>query len=147
MEQRLRETLADGKFIDVSAARSRQMGAIRGRGNRSTELRLRLALVRAGLNGWRLHAQDLPGTPDFYFPEQKLAVFVDGCFWHGCPQCGHIPNNNRGFWTAKLARNKERDQATGQRLRTLGIATIRIWEHEIKQASVGLQRVQEALGH
>jgi DNA mismatch endonuclease (patch repair protein) len=145
MERRLREILDDGKFRVVSAARSRQMRAIRGTGNRSTELRLRFALVRAGVNGWKLHAKDLPGKPDFYFPEQKLAVFVDGCFWHGCPKCGHIPNNNRRFWATKLALNKERDQANKRRLRTLGIATIRIWEHEIKRASLGVRLVQKAL--
>ncbi|MHB8974086.1 MAG: PDDEXK family nuclease [Pirellulaceae bacterium] len=86
------------------------MRAVRGRGNKSTETRLRLALVRAGISGWRLHAKEVHGKPDFFFPAASLAVFVDGCFWHGCPRCGHIPKAHALFWRTKIDRNKHRDQ-------------------------------------
>lgn len=107
------------------------MAAVRGRGNRSTEARLRLGLVRAGICGWKLHPKDVPGRPDFYFPEKRLAVFVDGCFWHGCPQCGHLPRVNPAFWTAKIRRNRERDSEMSARLESAGVKVKRLWEHEL----------------
>jgi DNA mismatch endonuclease Vsr len=132
MEKRLRETLPAGRFEHVSSTRSRVMGAIRSKRNRTTEQRLRYALVRAGVSGWTLHPDSVPGRPDFYFANQKLAVFVDGCFWHGCALCGHVPKTNSVFWSAKITRNKERDRRTIQRLRNLGVQTLRIWEHELR---------------
>lgn len=107
------------------------MAAVRGRNNRTTERRLRYALVRAGVSGWKLHPPDLQGRPDFYFPENSVAVFVDGCFWHGCPRCGHYPKHNQEFWRTKIARNKTRDRETTARLRELGVAVLRFWEHEL----------------
>ena len=80
MERRLKKYLEDGKFKDVSKKRSLTMAAIRGKHNKSTELRLRMSLVTAGMRGWRLHPKELPGKPDFYFEETKLAIFVDGCY-------------------------------------------------------------------
>lgn len=107
------------------------MGKVRGKGNRTTELRLRFALVREGIRGWKLHIRTLPGKPDFYFPDFKLAVFVDGCFWHGCETCGHIPNTNRRFWSAKLERNQSRDAKATKDLQQMGCQVIRFWEHEL----------------
>jgi len=108
------------------------MSAIRGKHNQSTELRLRMALVKAGVRGWRLHIEELPGRPDFYFEGAKLAVFVDGCYWHGCPKCGHIPKTRTAFWKAKIKRNQERDKIKNLELRKLGTKSLRIWEHELK---------------
>ena len=85
MEKILRRELPGGQFRDVTPARSRAMAAVRGKGNISTEQRLRLALVRAGVSGWTLHTKSIVGCPDFYFAKQRLAIFTDGCFWHGCP--------------------------------------------------------------
>jgi DNA mismatch endonuclease Vsr len=93
-----------------------------------------LALVRAQLTGWRMHVDALPGKPDFYFPAQRVAVFVDGCFWHGCPRCGHVPKSNSVFWAAKIARNRKRDRTAVQQLLALSVVTLRIWEHEPKKA-------------
>lgn len=93
MERRLKKYLDHGKFENVPEKRSRTMAAIRGKHNRTTELRLKMALIRRGIKGWKLHASELPGKPDFYFKNKRLAVFVDGCYWHGCPRCGHIPEN------------------------------------------------------
>ena len=108
------------------------MSAIRGKNNRTTELRLRMSLVRAGMRGWKLHTEELPGRPDFYFEGAKLALFVDGCYWHGCPKCGHIPKTRTAFWEAKIKRNQERDKMKNLELRKLGTKSLRIWEHELK---------------
>jgi DNA mismatch endonuclease (patch repair protein) len=132
MELRLKKYLEDGKFKDVPEKRSRTMSAIRGKHNRSTELRLRMALVKAGVSGWTLHPQELPGRPDFYFKKTKLSIFVDGCYWHGCPKCGHIPKTRTAFWKAKIKRNQERDKMKGLELKKRGIKSLRIWEHELK---------------
>lgn len=90
-----------------------------------------MALVRAGISGWVLHAKDLPGKPDFFFPTMNVAVFVDGCFWHGCPKCGHIPRTRAEFWAAKIQRNRERDLQMSALLRRQKIRVLRIWEHEL----------------
>src|SRR3712207_4254253 len=102
MEKLLRSKLTNGEFSNQSPARSKMMGAVKGRGNRSTEVRLRLALVRSKIKGWKVHPKGLVGKPDFYFPTNKLVIFVDGCFWHGCLECGHIPKSNKPFWETKI---------------------------------------------
>lgn len=68
----------------------------------------------------------------FVFPKQKLALFVDGCFWHGCPKHANMPKNNRPFWEKKLQGNKVRDQFVNRELRKLGWKVVRVWEHELK---------------
>jgi DNA mismatch endonuclease, patch repair protein len=73
----------------------------------------------------------LPGTPDFAFPKQRLAVFVDGCFWHGCPKHATFPATRRKFWLSKFADNKARDGRVNLELRLLGWRVIRIWEHDL----------------
>lgn len=111
--------------------RSEVMSRIRGTGNRTTELRL-AALFRAlGITGWRRH-QTLPGRPDFVFRKLRLAVFVDGCFWHGCPAHGTRPRANARFWRTKLERNRTRDREVGRELRRRGWRVVRIWEHELR---------------
>ena len=132
MERRLKKYLEDGKFKDVPEKRSRTMSTIRGKHNRSTELRLRMSLVQAGVCGWTLHPEELPGRPDFYFGKAKLAIFVDGCYWHGCPKCGHIPKTRPAFWKAKIKRTQERDRIKQLELKKLGTKSLRIWEHELK---------------
>ncbi|MHB8880444.1 MAG: very short patch repair endonuclease [Thermodesulfovibrionales bacterium] len=112
--------------------RSEVMSSIRGRGNRSTEWRLRARLVSAGIAGWRLHSRDVVGTPDFTFPDGHLAVFVDGCFWHGC-RCKTIPESNHEFWMEKIQRNKRRDREVNSSLKKSGWTVLRFWEHQIKK--------------
>lgn len=120
------------------------MSRIRGKGNRDTELAL-LALLRAHkLTGWRRHLP-LPGKPDFAFRKHKLAVFVDGCFWHCCPQCSNKPANNREFWAKKLAQNVSRDARVNAELEARGWRVLRIWEHELKDAASVVSRVRKAL--
>ena len=132
MERLLRKKLKDGRFDAVSPIRSAAMSAVRGRGNRTTELVFRMALVRQKVAGWVLHPKELPGLPDIYFPESRLAVFLDGCFWHGCPRCGHVPRTNRGFWSLKIRRNRERDRAKRRKLRAQGVRVVSFWEHQLR---------------
>jgi DNA mismatch endonuclease (patch repair protein) len=139
MERRLKKYLNEGKFKNVSEERSRTMSAIRGKHNRTTELRLRMAFIREGIKGWMLHVKELPGNPDFFFKKEKVAVFVDGCYWHGCPKCGHIPHTRSQFWAAKIKRNQQRDKKNRIKLKKSGITPIRIWEHELKKV-IGLDR-------
>lgn len=116
-------------FKNVTPERSRHMSAIRKRGNRSTELAFRLHLVRAGFRGWEMHASELPGCPDFLFPEKRIAVFVDGCFWHGCPKCFRLPVVNSEYWRGKITGNRRRDKRIARLLNARGWKTVRIWEH------------------
>jgi DNA mismatch endonuclease (patch repair protein) len=113
--------------------RSEVMAAIHGRGNRSTEWRLRARLVSSGISGWRMNAGDVMGKPDFVFSRNKIAVFVDGCFWHGCRKCRNIPASNQDFWSAKIEANKKRDHKVSRNLRKSGWQVIRFWEHELKR--------------
>jgi DNA mismatch endonuclease Vsr len=108
------------------------MASIRSKGNHSTEQKLRMMLVSNGISGWRLLPKGIVGNPDFIFPDISLAVFVDGCFWHGCPQCYHRPLSNRKYWDAKIKRNIERDKRLRAKLRRAGWSIIRTWEHELK---------------
>ena len=120
-------------FFSTSQLRSANMRAIRSRGNRTTEWRLRSLLMRNGVRGWRLHDKYLKGTPDFLFAEAKVTVFIDGCYWHGCPKCGHIPKTNSEYWIAKIGRNKSRDRRYTRQLRAQGYKVIRIWECVLKK--------------
>src|SRR3954453_10400732 len=88
--------------------RSLVMAAIRSRGNKDTERKLAAILRANRITGWRRH-QAVPGRPDFIFRLERLAIFVDGCFWHGCPKHGRKPTSNQAYWLPKLLRNRERD--------------------------------------
>jgi DNA mismatch endonuclease, patch repair protein len=148
MEKYLKKFLRNGKFNRVSAKRSKTMSAIHGKNNYSTELRLRMALVREGVKGWTTNVNHLPGHPDFYFPKKRLTIFVDGCFWHGCQRCGHIPKTNRAFWKAKILRNYQRDQIARRKLNHMGVRVMHIWEHKLKKPvdlSVSVERIVKYL--
>jgi DNA mismatch endonuclease (patch repair protein) len=131
MERALRKTLRSGRFAEVPEPRSKTMRAIRSRRNRTTEVPFRLGLVRRRIRGWKMHFRIRGTRPDFYFPGQKLAVFIDGCFWHGCPECGHTPKTNASFWRKKIELNKQRDHRDCLSLKMSGIQVRRFWEHEI----------------
>lgn len=115
--------------------RSLVMAAIRGGGNLSTEWKLRARLISHGITGWRINATDKIGKPDFVFDKKRVAVFVDGCFWHGCRLCRNIPTSNRKFWAKKINANRNRDRKVTRSLKKTGWRVVRIWEHEIKQNS------------
>lgn len=125
-------------FRRVNPSRSRLMSAVKSFGNRSTEQALRMALVRAKISGWHLHDRTLPGVPDFYFPRARFAVFVDGCFWHGCSRCRTIPKTRRSFWLKKISGNRARHQRVGRRLRHLGVRILRVWEHSLKRKCIAV---------
>lgn len=131
MERILKEKLKDGKFKNVKKSHRKIMQNVKGKGNRTTEKRFRAALISSGISGWKINYQAIKGKPDIYFPEYKIAVFLDGCFWHGCDKCGHIPKKNNAFWSAKISRNKERDMQTTKHLKEDGYIVKRFWEHEI----------------
>ncbi len=98
------------------------------------ELRLRKALWSAGVRGYRLNWKKVPGRPDIAFPGRKIAIFVNGCFWHRCPICDlALPKSNVTFWTNKFTRNVERDQLKRERLEALGWQVFTIWECQIKK--------------
>ena len=133
--------------VFTKAKRSEVMSRIRSRGNRATELRL-IALMRAqGITGWRRNARVF-GKPDFIFRAAKLAVFVDGCFWHGCPRHGRTPKTRAVFWTAKFARNAQRDRTVTRKLRVGGWKVLRIWECALAPSRAGrtLARITRSLG-
>jgi DNA mismatch endonuclease, patch repair protein len=122
-------------------ARSALMAKVRSRGNRSTEVKLRLALVRAGIVGWKLHPKSVVGQPDFWFPQQEVALFVDGCFWHGCKQCLRLPKGNRSYWRQKIDGNISRAKVINRKLRSVGIKVLRFWEHDVKDRRTLERRV------
>lgn len=114
--------------------RSRNMSAIRSSGNKSTEKAVRFRMIRAGVSGWKLCTGALPGKPEFVFEAARVVVFLDGCYWHGCPKCYRAPTSNSGYWSEKFRRNKDRDKRVGRLLRRDGWKVVRIWEHEIERA-------------
>src|SRR5438045_6854702 len=104
--------------------RSKLMSLIRLKDNRTTEGRIITALRASKITGWRRH-QKLLGKPDFLFYREKVALFVDGCFWHGCPKCYRRPRTNTSYWNAKVKRNKRRDLAVSAGLRQRGWKVVR----------------------
>ena len=125
--------------------RSELMSKVRSRGNKDTELALAKLFRCHHITGWRRHLA-LPGKPDFAFSKQKVAIFVDGCFWHGCPKCYTRPKTNRKFWDKKREENMARDRRVTRQLRSRGWKVIRIWEHSLqKSPHTCLNRICQAL--
>jgi DNA mismatch endonuclease (patch repair protein) len=126
--------------VYTRAERSALMAKVRGRGNLTTEEALAKVFRAEGWTGWR-RQRPISGRaeggrfrvrPDFVFVARRLAVFVDGCFWHGCPRHGTRPRGNAAFWRAKFRRNQERDRRNSRHLRQAGWKVLRLWEHELK---------------
>jgi DNA mismatch endonuclease, patch repair protein len=112
--------------------RSERMSRVRGIGNRSTEGRVEAALVKDGITGWVKHPPNILGKPDFYFAKYRLALFIDGCFWHACPKCGRMPKSRVDFWATKIDANRRRDNRIRRMLRDQGYHVMRVWEHELR---------------
>lgn len=112
------------------AKRSEIMSKIRSRGNKRTELAMVQLLRAHKITGWRRH-YPIIGKPDFAFPQQKVAIFVDGCFWHGCPKCYRQPKMNKSYWRSKVNANKDRDSLITKTLRKKGWTVFRVWEHQM----------------
>lgn len=121
-------------MADVFSKRKRSqiMSRVRGLRNKSTELALLKLLRLRAISGWR-RQMPLFGKPDFVFPNHRLAVFADGCFWHSCPKHKTQPASNVLFWKTKLARNRTRDRLVSRTLRHKGWRVLRIWQHELSR--------------
>ena len=127
--------------------RSYNMSRIRSE-KTGPEMRLRKLLISNGLNDFEMQPKEIPGRPDFYFPNRKFALFVDGCFWHRCEDCYHNPATNKKFWSSKIETNLVRDRIVNKKLRTLGVKVIRIREHELKKNPAGaLNRIEARILH
>jgi DNA mismatch endonuclease, patch repair protein len=111
--------------------RSRTMSRIRRRDTKP-ELVLRRALWAAGIRGYRIDDARLPGRPDLAWSRHRLAVFVDGKFWHGHPSA-YKPGRHGAYWDEKIVRNVERDRAADEALRTMGWTVLRLWDFEVRR--------------
>jgi DNA mismatch endonuclease (patch repair protein) len=130
----------------TKSQRSALMASIKGKANKGTELRLAELFREHGIKGWRRH-YPISGKPDFVFTKAKLAIFVDGCFWHGCPWHYRPPTSNVAFWKRKIEDNRNRDKKANAKLRQKGWTVIRIWEHSLRQPERILARIQSALDY
>lgn len=113
------------------AQRTLNMSRIRAK-NTSPEVKLRKLLYAEGIRGYRIHC-NIPGKPDIVFTKKKIAVFIDGCFWHKCPVCFQEPATRKEFWMKKIQSNIDRDERVNKQLKEDGWTVIRIWEHEIRK--------------
>ena len=120
-------------MVDVfsSEKRSSVMAAIKGKGNKETELIFLSILKVARIKGWRRNIA-LYGRPDFVFRAQKVAIFIDGCFWHGCVLHSKPPKSNAEYWSAKIARNQARDLEVNKYFHDKGWQVLRYWAHDLK---------------
>lgn len=124
--------------------RSEVMATISSKGNRATELRL-VSIMRSNhITGWRRN-QLLPGKPDFVFHRERLVVFVDGCFWHGCPWHCRMPKSRQSYWQPKIAGNRSRDKAILKLLETTGWRVYRIWEHSLNEPRTVVEKLTSRL--
>jgi len=111
--------------------RSYCMSRIKNRDTKA-ELNFRKYIWSRGLKGYRIKAK-ISGKPDLYFSKKKIAVFVDGCFWHKCPKCFVKPKSKKRYWNKKIERNVKRDKEINSKLKKQKTAVLRFWEHEIKK--------------
>ena len=121
--------------------RRKTMQAVKGKGTR-LEKRLFSVLAGMGVKGWKKNVDTIIGKPDAAFISQRVAIFIDGCFWHGCPHCKRkLPQTNRKYWKSKIERNIALAKSHNKRLRADGWAVVRIWEHEIS-GTTNMQRIR-----
>jgi DNA mismatch endonuclease (patch repair protein) len=124
--------------------RSRIMSRVRSK-NTGLEENFIAMLRAAKIKGFIRHADELPGKPDVVFRKAKVAVFIDSCFWHGCPKHLRRPSSNTAYWQPKIDRNINRDRRIRAALRRLGWSVIRVWEHDMKKPASAVKRVSRAL--
>lgn len=125
--------------------RQKTMRAVKGKATK-LERRLWAMLVGMGVKGWTKNASTVIGKPDVAFVDRKIAIFIDGCFWHGCPHCQRqLPRTNEEYWARKIKRNIELAQIYNSTLRQDGWIVIRIWEHEMVDRTIIRAKIREAL--
>ena len=128
------------KPLASSEAVSKSMRSNRGK-DTAPELLLRRMLWASGIRGYRLHHKRVLGRPDLAFINKKIAVFINGCFWHRCPYCKlPLPKSNRSFWKEKFIRNQERDRRNVRKLRSQGWKVVTVWECRLKKSSTSILR-------
>jgi DNA mismatch endonuclease (patch repair protein) len=136
------------------AKRSKVMSAIKARGNKDTELKLKAIFKAAKVKGWLRHrriavklsdSRRLTVRPDFVFSADRVAVFVDGCFWHVCPRHFNMPANNTWGWERKFSANYFRDRSVNRALRASGWTIVRIWEHDLAHEARVINRITRAI--
>lgn len=123
--------------------RSRIMASVHTRGSGTTEVRMMEVLRNHRLRGFRTQWR-VRGTPDFVWPRLKVALFVDGCFWHGCPRCCRVSKSNTPFWRLKVKNNRSRDKRVSAALRRRGWKVLRVWECTVRSV-VTVKRIKRAL--
>lgn len=111
--------------------RSEIMSRVKSNNNTSTELQVIKLFKDHKIKGWR-RKYKIKGKPDIVFLNKKIAIFIDGCFWHGCQKHCRIPETNQDYWKKKIKNNFERDILINEYLRKIGWKVIRIWEHDVK---------------
>jgi len=116
------------------------MSRIKGR-DTAPEIRIRKILFAKGIKGYRIN-YPIPGKPDIVFPKKRMAVFIDGCFWHRCPLCFIEPQTKKEFWAEKIEKNVARDREVSERLTKDGWKVLRFWEHDVKKDP---QRIAEKI--
>lgn len=128
-------------MVDVltKKQRSHNMSMIKSRNTRP-ELIIRKLLSLNGIRGYRINYK-LVGKPDIVFTKYKLAVFIDGCFWHKCPQCFKQPENNKEFWEKKIEGNVRRDKTVNNKLRKDGWKVLRFWEHLLRKDNISVYKM------
>lgn len=136
-----KEYLRDGRApIPKSEGTSRVMSANKGK-NTNPELIFRRALRETGIKGYRLNWKKAPGRPDIAFPGKKIAIFINGCFWHRCPYCNYkLPKTNTTFWANKFSKNIDRDKRKINELEKIDWQVFVVWECEIRE---GLETIVE----
>ncbi|MBI5473676.1 MAG: DNA mismatch endonuclease Vsr [Ignavibacteriae bacterium] len=113
--------------------RKKTMRAVKGKSTR-IEKRLFALLASAGIRGWKKNVVAIRGKPDIAFTEHRVAIFIDGCFWHGCPVCAKkLPQTNRRYWKRKIKRNIEIAEFTNRHLRRRGWRVVRVWGHDVER--------------
>lgn len=113
--------------------RLKTMRAVKGK-NTGLERSVGSMLAGMRVKGWRKHARELPGHPDIVFDAKRVAIFVDGCFWHGCPICNRpLPKSNADYWIRKIESNIRRATKANEELAQTGWKVVRIWEHELRE--------------
>lgn len=128
-------------MTDVLTRRQRSycMSRIRAK-DTQPEIVLRKAISKTGIRGYRLNYR-LLGKPDIVFPKRKIAIFIDGCFWHKCPKCFKKPATNKKFWLEKIDSNVKRDGFISTRLKKEGWKVLRIWEHELRKQKIFKKKI------
>jgi DNA mismatch endonuclease (patch repair protein) len=133
-------------MVDVftSIKRSLIMASIRSKGNRTTEIRFIRLMRKMGIKGWR-RGSKLLGRPDFVFSAERVAVFIDGDFWHGNPRKFRLPKSNLAYWGKKIASNRTRDRLVSRTLRSQGWTVVRFWESSLRDGEVVMADLKFAL--